>query len=94
MDLNLLRQEIDAIDDKLVALFVQRMQIAAQIGSYKKEQGLPVFVPEREQQKLAAVAEKAGSEMADYTKALYVLLMELSRAYQIKLTEESTEVAQ
>ena len=31
--------------------------------------------------------------MADYTKALYVLLMELSRAYQNKLTEESTEVA-
>ena len=56
MDLNHLRQEIDVIDEKLVALFVQRMQIAAQIGSYKKEHGLPVFATEREQQKLADVA--------------------------------------
>jgi chorismate mutase/prephenate dehydratase len=82
MDLNELRLEIDKIDDELVQLFVQRMDVSARIADYKKENSLPIFVPAREAEKLLDVAQKAGSEMAQYTKVLYSMLFELSRGYQ------------
>ena len=55
MDLNQLRLEIDKIDDELVRLFVQRMDVSARIGDYKKAHTLPIIVPERELQKLQDV---------------------------------------
>ena len=82
MDLKELRVEIDKIDDALVRLFCERMAVAARIADYKKEQGLPILHPVREQEKLEDVAAKAGSEMAEYTKELYRHLFELSRDYQ------------
>jgi len=88
MDIQELRQKIDLIDDQLVSLFGQRMDIAAQIADYKKENKLPIYVPSRERIKLQDVAEKAGPDMANYTRVLYSMLFELSRSYQSKHTGE------
>ena len=85
MDLKELRSHIDEIDDQLVKLFCQRMDIAAQVAQYKKEQGLPILMPAREREKLQDVSQKAGPEMAGYTRTLYTMLFELSRSYQSKL---------
>ena len=90
MDLSELRLQIDEIDDQLVKLFAQRMEVSARIADYKKENGLPIFVPSREQQKLADVAQKAGADMEVYTKVLYDLLFELSRGYQSKRNARRT----
>ena len=90
MDLTNLRGEIDRIDDDLVRLFTQRMDIAAQIADYKKENGLPILMPARERAKLQDVADKAGPEMANYTRVLYSMLFELSRSYQSKCNTGST----
>jgi chorismate mutase/prephenate dehydratase len=60
------------------------MNIAARIADYKKENGMPILVPAREREKLKDVAEKAGPDMANYTRALYSMLLELSRSYQSK----------
>ena len=90
MDLSNLRGEIDKIDDELVRLFTQRMDIAAQIADYKKQNGLPILMPSRERAKLQDVADKAGPEMANYTRVLYSMLFELSRSYQSKRTTETT----
>lgn len=87
MDIQDMRKEIDAIDNQLVQLFAQRMDVAAQIANYKKENNLPIFVPAREREKLNDVAEKAGPEMANYTRVLYSMLFELSRSYQSKLND-------
>lgn len=84
MDLHDLRAEIDRIDDALIELFVARMKVAAKIADYKKAHDMPILVPAREQEKLADVAQKAGPEMADYTRSLYASLFELSRDYQSK----------
>ena len=89
MDLQELRKQIDKIDDQLISLFVERMRIAAAIGAYKKEHGLPVLVPAREAEKLADVAKKSGPEMAEYTRELYSTLFTLSRSYQQTLSEET-----
>ena len=84
MDLNELRQEIDQIDDQLVKLFCQRMDVAARVADYKRENNLPIFHPGRERAILQKVADKAGPEMGNYTRVLYSMLFELSRSYQAK----------
>ena len=84
MDLKELRAQIDDIDDALVKLFCKRMDIAAQVADYKKKNDLPIFVPAREREKLQDVSQKAGPEMAAYTRTLYSMLFELSRSYQKK----------
>ena len=92
MNLSDLRVEIDKIDDQLVNLFTQRMDIAAQIADFKKENNLPILVPAREREKLQDVAEKAGTDMATYTRALYSMLFELSRSYQSKRNSITTQL--
>ena len=94
MNLDALRSQIDEIDDQLVALFAKRMDVAAAIGDFKKENNLPVFVPAREREKLKDVAEKSGPEMANYTRVLYSMLFELSRSYQSKRNDVLTPLFQ
>ena len=92
MDLTQLRSQIDNIDDQIISLFGQRMEIAAQIGDYKKQNNLPILVPSREREKLLDVSQKAGPDMANYTRVLYSMIFELSRSYQSKRTMDSTEL--
>ena len=89
MDLNELRLEIDKIDDQLIQLFVQRMNIAAEIAAYKKEHNLPIFAPSREAEKLQDAAVKAGPELEEYCRTLYSTLFALSREYQAKQPPEN-----
>ena len=94
MDLNALRDQIDSIDDQLVQLFNKRMEIAAEVADYKKERKMPIYVPAREREILQNVAQKAGPEMANYTRVLYSMLFELSRSYQRKRNSEQSELYQ
>ena len=94
MDLSQLRSEIDNIDDQIISLFGQRMDIAAKIGVYKKQNQLPIHVPSREREKLLDVSQKAGPEMANYTRVLYSMIFELSRSYQSKRNISATELYQ
>lgn len=82
MELKELRTQIDEIDDQLITLFARRMEISAAIGSYKKERGLPILVPQRELEKLADIGEKAGPELSDFAQRLYQQIFALSREYQ------------
>ena len=92
MDLTELRKQIDGIDDQLVQLFCRRMELCAQVAEYKKANGLPILMPAREREKLKDVAEKAGPDMANYTRTLYAMLFELSRSYQSKLSGGSRKL--
>ncbi|MBP3411962.1 MAG: chorismate mutase [Oscillospiraceae bacterium] len=82
--MNVYRKEIDQIDDEIVRLFQQRMDVAAKIAAYKKENGLPILQPARERAKLAEVSQKSREDMQSYMRVLYSLLFELSRTYQEK----------
>ena len=88
MDLTEIRKDIDKIDDQLVRLFCERMDLSAKVADYKKANNMPILVPARERAILQSVAEKAGPEMANYTRVLYSMLFELSRSYQSKRNGE------
>ena len=79
------REKIDAVDEKLIALFAERMELSCAIAEYKKENGLPVLDASREEAKLNRVAEQSPAELREYTRRLYALLIELSRDYQREL---------
>lgn len=82
MDLTQYREQIDEIDSKLLSLFHQRMEISAQIATYKQAHNLPIFVPEREHEKLSAVCSAASPEMSAYVQELFTMLFTLSKRYQ------------
>lgn len=92
MNISEIRKEIDNIDSQLVQLFTDRMDAAAKIADYKRQNGLPIYVPAREREVLQSVAEQAGPEMANYTRVLYSMLFELSRSYQRKRNTKSTDL--
>lgn len=79
------REKIDAVDEKLVALFAERMELSRAIAEYKKENGLPVLDASREKEKLERVAEQSPAELREYTRRLYMLLFDVSRDYQREL---------
>ena len=85
MDLTQIRQNIDHIDRQLVDLLCQRMALSAQVAEYKKENGLAIFVPQREQEILQHIGEQAGPEMAAYVCKLYASLFALSKDYQAEV---------
>ena len=90
MDLKEYRQRIDEIDDGILRLFTERMELAAGIAAYKRENDLPVLDRRREQEKLQQIAEKSPED----TGRLFSLLFELSRSCQHRLLgtrEEETE---
>lgn len=90
MEIHELRSEIDKIDDELLRLFCARMGLCAQVADYKRERGLPIYVPAREREILQSVAQKAQPEFSDYARSLYSTIFELSRCYQAGRTGRQT----
>lgn len=84
-ELEKLRKEIDKIDENILDNFIRRMKISEKIAEYKKENGKRVFDPAREREKLLHISELSGEDNEAYTRVLFTLLMELSRAYQNKI---------
>lgn len=93
MDLKELRNTIDEIDSELTALFLKRMETAAQIAKYKADNSLPVFNSERERDVLNSVTSRVSPEFEDYTKTLYQTIFNLSRSYQKKLIHPKSSLS-
>ncbi|MCK3659002.1 bifunctional chorismate mutase/prephenate dehydrogenase [Pasteurellaceae bacterium Pebbles2] len=54
-----IRNEIDQLDQQLIELFAQRLALVKKVGEVKHKHGLPIYVPEREADMLAARREEA-----------------------------------
>lgn len=85
MALDELRAGIDRADQELSAAFVRRMEIAARIAAYKRENGLPVLDQRREDAVAARMAAGCDARLAPYMERLYRTLFALSREYQQSL---------
>ena len=62
-DLSEYRVQLDEIDEKIVALYEQRMDICKEIAEYKIETGKKVFDRQREKEKLAKVRSLTHDEL-------------------------------
>lgn len=63
VELNHLRDQIDAVDKQILDLLAQRLALVEKVGEVKSEHGLPIYAPDREAAMLASrrqEAEKIG----------------------------------
>lgn len=81
MTLGEIRNEIDAVDQQLLSLFLRRMDCARQVAEVKAREGLPVLNTGREQEILDRVGHDGG-EYGGAAKILFATLMDVSRALQ------------
>lgn len=92
MELSEIRTKIDAVDDQLLDLFLERMALSEEVSAYKNEHHLPILNKQREREILAKVTEKSG-EKEQYAYHLFSTLFELARSRQAELISAPTKVA-
>ena len=86
-DLKQLREQIDAIDKDLLALFARRMEVTQKVGEYKVAQGIQVLDAQREQEVLDSKAALAPQAIQSEARTLFETIMALSRRQQRRLVE-------
>ena len=85
-DLDTIREEIDAIDRQMVALFEERMLRTTEVARYKLSVGKPVLDKGREKEKLEKVKAQAKSADNRYDVGeLFGQVMAMSRKRQYHL---------
>ncbi|MDO4666285.1 MAG: chorismate mutase [Streptococcus sp.] len=85
MDLTEIRQEIDQVDNELVALLEKRMKLVAQVLHYKQSTGKTVLDKGREQVILEKVANQVDDKI--YEESIVQTFSDIlknSRQYQEK----------
>ena len=85
MDLDIIRQEIDQIDDQIVQLLEERMYLVEGVVAYKKSTGKPILDTKREE----VIFEKAKSRVGnkkyeDTIVETFSDILKRSRDYQDK----------
>lgn len=85
------RTDIDAIDDRLLELFVKRMKCSERVAEIKGRSGLPVFNEAREQAIIDWVKGRAGSYGGE-AASLYSAIMAVSRERQYQMLNEDDDV--
>ena len=86
-----LREEIDALDRELFTLLARRMSIALEIGSIKKDLGMPVSDPVREALLKARLKEFASDILEPrHVEELASVMIRISRNLQERGSDTST----
>ncbi len=92
-DLNITRQEIDAVDKQIVELIEKRMDLALEVAKFKQSTGKPIYDRERELQKLEKLGNMASTEFnAKIIQELFLQIMSGSRRYQYRVIDSKDDV--
>ncbi len=82
LDLGEIRKNIDAIDDRLLELFKQRMGLTCQVAQYKAEHNMVVFQSEREKAIIRSVRDRSPEELKSSAEFLFTNIMDISKCRQ------------
>ncbi len=83
-----LRLRIDAIDRKVVRLLNERAGCAIALGRVKKELGLPIYQPAREEEVLSNVQRSSGGPLeSEALRRLFERIIDESRRIERIATE-------
>jgi len=78
-----IRKEIDEVDNKLLKLFEYRMDLVMQVAEHKKKNGLAVYDPSREEEKLNHLKNSViNKKNEDAVLELFSQIMAISRRAQ------------
>ena len=83
MDLDIIRQEIDQIDDQIVKLLEERMHLVEDVVAYKKASGKAILDTKREEVIFEKVRSRIGDKRYQETiVATFSDILKRSRDYQ------------
>ena len=83
MNLNELREGIDSIDNRILELFLERMELCKGVAEFKRVNNLPVFQGNREEQIISRIRTLTGdASLEDGTAALFTTIMDISKQLQ------------
>ena len=90
IDLQKCREEIDSIDQQMVALFQQRMAVSKQVADYKRSTGKKIFDKSRENAILEKVGGMAENEFQKHClQEMFSQIMSMSRKLQYSMVDNS-----
>jgi chorismate mutase/prephenate dehydratase len=82
-----IRSQIDGLDSELLRLLNQRADLVHEIGILKKETGLSIYAPEREETLLQSLVQKSHGRLPPVSiRAIYREIMSASLALEKDLT--------
>jgi chorismate mutase len=81
-EIEILRRNIDKIDDKIVDLLNMRAELVVEIGNIKKKRGLKVLHPQREEEILERVKEKSILLKSTSIEAIWKEILNACRLIQ------------
>ena len=84
IELELMRKKIDEIDDKLLALFKERLEVSKKIGLLKKKYKMEIFDPQREQEIIDGCTQNISEDEKVYAEKFLRNLMDISKEVQSK----------
>ena len=84
IELELMRKKIDEIDDKLLALFKERLKVSKKIGLLKKKYKMEIFDPQREEEIIDNCTQNISEDERIYIEKFLRNLMDISKEVQSK----------
>ena len=84
IELELMRKKIDEIDDKLLALFKERLEVSKKIGLLKKKYKMEIFDPQRKQEIIDGCTQNISEDEKVYVEKFLRNLMDISKEVQSK----------
>lgn len=84
------RKKIDELDQELVRLITERLEVATEIGFYKKEKGMKILDRSREEEVIQKNLDRVTNDtFAPYVETLLEKLMSVSRDAQSDIVIEN-----
>ena len=94
VDLAALRVRMDSVNERMLALFEERMALSDEIAALKRVSGQRPYDPAREREIIARVRSEAPEGLGSAATVLFSLLMEMSRGRQDRLLRPSSPLGE
>ena len=88
MGLDILREQLDLIDEQILSLLSERAKVVMKVADFKRHHNMPVYIPERE----ASIIERLrtinpGPLPGDAIQHIYQTVLEEMRKFENKSLE-------
>ena len=83
MGLDILREQLDIIDEQILSLLSERAKVVMTVANFKRHHNIPVYIPERE----ASIIERLrainpGPLSGDAVERIYRTIVEEMRKFE------------
>lgn len=92
MELSDIRVKIDEIDDRILDLFLERMELATEVAKYKAANNMVVFQSDRERFIIDSVKKNSPAELRKSAAFLFMNIMDISKVSQINAITPEVEI--